>query len=738
MKRGFSRWFSPVLSTAVVLLVLLPSLAFAQSKVMVIREVKHDSSPSLAELSRLTPVQPYEFSPRVLKVLPTRPIAEAQTQYAVADGALQEKALPAVAATLGLNFEGLGRNQYGFSITSEPPDTNGSVGDTQYVQWVNTSFAVFNKTTGALVAGPTPGNALWTGFGGLCESHNDGDPIVQFDKIAKRWVFTQFALSATSHFQCVAVSTTSDATGTYNRYAFSFGTDFPDYPKLGVWPDAYYLNFNIFNATGTAFLGPQPCAIDRNAMLAGTAATMVCFRLSTSFGGLLPSDMDGTIQPAAGEPAFFIDYGTNAILLWKFHVDFAVPANSSITGPTTLSVANFSALCGGGTCVSQPGVLQKLDSLADRMMYRFAYRKFTDGHESLVVNHAISTGERWYEVRDPNGTPTVFQQGTFAPDANTRWMGSIAQDKDGNIGLGYSVSSSSISPSIYFTGRVPSDPLGSMQSEQLIVSGSGAQSGHSRWGDYSAMAVDPTDDCTFWYTQEYIKTTGDFIWNTRIANFKFDSCGGGGGGNPAVTLSTNLLNFKKVVIGQTSSPLSVTLTNSGTATLNISSIVATSDYHISTNTCGSTVSAGGNCSVSVTLTPTKKGARNGTLTFTDNATSSPQTVTLKGTGQSIAVSPTSLDFGSVGVGVTSSSKSVTVSNAGTAVVTFTGFAFAGAAAGDYLITANTCGATINPGANCSVSVALKPTKTGKRNAKLNIKNNGGGSPASVTLTGTGS
>jgi len=394
-------------------------------------------------------------------------------------------------------------------------------------------------------------------------------------------------------------------------------------------------------------------------------------------------------------------------------------------------------LCGGGTCVSQPGVLQKLDSLADRLMYRFAYRKFGDGHESLVVNHSISTGERWYEIRDPNGTPTVFQQGTFAPDANTRWMGSVAMDKDGNIALGYSVSSSSVSPSIFFTGRVPGDPAGSMETEQLIVNGSGAQSGHSRWGDYSAMAVDPVDDCTFWYTQEYIKTTGDFIWNTRIANFKFDSCGGGGG-TPAVTLSTNLLNFKKVVIGQTSSPLSVTLTNTGSATLNISGIATTGDYHISNNTCGATVSAGGNCSVSVTLTPTKKGARNGTLTFNDNASSSPQTVTLKGVGQSIALSPTSLDFGSVAVGVTSSSKSITVSNVSSAVVTFTGFAFAGAAAGDYLITANTCGATIAAGGTCSVSVAFKPAKTGKRNAKLNVKNNGGGSPASATLTGTGS
>ncbi len=732
MKKRFSRSFGTVLGLAVVLFTVFQVSALAQSTMHIIHELKHDTSPPLSELGRMTPAQPNPFSPRLLKVLPTGPVLPVP-QYAVADAALQEQALPPVSATLGLNFEGLGLNQYGFVMQAAPPDTNGTVGATQYVQWVNLEYAVFDKTSGAKVAGPFPGNAVWAGFGGQCQTSNDGDPIVQYDKIANRWILTQFAVHTTPYLQCVAVSTTSDATGTYNRYAFQF-SNFPDYPKLGVWPDAYYITFNMFGAIN--FLGADACAMDRNKMLNGQTATIICFQQAASIGSLLPSDMDGTIQPAAGEPAFFVNYGTNSLRLWKFHVDFTTPANSTFTGPTTLSVSNFSPLCGGGTCVAQPGTTQRLDSLADRLMYRLAYRRFAD-HEALFVNHAITTGERWYEVRDPNGSPTVFQQGTFAPDSSTRWMGSIAADQSGDIALGYSVSSTSVFPSIFFTGRVPGDALGSMETEQLIVNGSGSQTGGlSRWGDYSAMAIDPADDCTFWYTQEYIKANGSFNWNTRIANFKFASCGGGGGGG-AVSLSTLLLNFKKVPIGQTSSPLSVTLTNTGGATLNIFSIAASGDYHISNNTCGATVAAGANCAVSVTFTPTKKGARNGALTFTDDAPDSPQTVTLKGTGQSIALSPTSLNFGTVTVGNTSSQQNVTVTNVGTTTVTFTGFALAGVAAGDYLISANTCSATIAPGANCSVGVQFKPTKTGTRNAKLNVQNNGGGTPSTATLIGVG-
>jgi len=468
---------------------------------------------------------------RPLRLLPTGP---AGSPFAP-DPAVQTTPGPLVATTAGLTFAGVGNGDYGFAPNAAPPDTNGAVGATQYVQWVNESFAVFDKATGAIASGfPKAGNALWAGFGGGCQTNNDGDPIVQYDKAANRWILTQFSVSTLPYLQCVAVSTTSDATGTYNRYAFSYGnTQFPDYPKLGVWPDAYYISFNIFN-NGTSFAGSKVCAYDRTAMLAGGPATQVCFQLSTSFGGLLPSDLDGTTAPPVGSPNFFLNFGTNSLNLWKLHVDFTTPANSTLTGPTNFAVAAFNPACsGGGTCIPQPSTKNQLDSLADRLMYRLAYRNRA-GVESLVVNHSVAVGNkrtgvtsvRWYEIRTPNGTPSVFQQGTLGTsDGIHRWMGSIAMDKVGNIALGYSASSSSVLPSIRYTGRVPTDPLGTMQTETVIQAGGGSQTGNlHRWGDYSAMTVDPVDDCRFWYTTEYLKSNGSFNWSTRIASFKFPGC----------------------------------------------------------------------------------------------------------------------------------------------------------------------------------------------------------------------
>src|SRR5438094_1275264 len=217
------------------------------------------------------------------------------------DPVLQSSPGPFVATTSGLNFAGVGNGDYGFVPNAAPPDTNGAVGATQYVQWVNESFAVFDKTTGTLLHGPVAGNTLWAGFGGGCETNNDGDPIVQYDKMAGRWVFTQFSVSTTPYLQCVAVSTTPDATGTYNRYAFNYGNQFPDYPKLGVWPDAYYVTYNIFT-NGQTFAGPKVCAWDRVAMLAGSPATQVCFQLGTGVNSLLPSDQDGLTPPLQGAP----------------------------------------------------------------------------------------------------------------------------------------------------------------------------------------------------------------------------------------------------------------------------------------------------------------------------------------------------------------------------------------------------------------------------------------------------
>ena len=488
--------------------------------------IQHDVSPPLRDIAR--PPQPRltrEAEP--VRRLPVKlPITEQQ------DAAVQTILGPLVGTTPGLSFAGVGNGDYGFAPDAAPPDTNGTVGATQFVQWVNESFAVFDKTTGARIIGPSAGNSIWAGFGGGCQNNNDGDPIVKYDQINNRWIFTQFSVSTTPYLQCVAVSTTSDATGTYNRYAFNYGSsEFPDYAKLGVWPDAYYISFNMFTNT---FTGAQVCAYDGAAMRAGTSATQVCFHLSSSFGGLLPSDLDGSTLPPSGSPDFFVNFGTNSLNLWKFHVDFVTPGNSTLTGPTNIPVTAFTAACsGGGSCIPQPGTSQKLDSLADRLMYRLAYRNFGD-HESLVVNHSVSVGGRgqakrvgvrWYELRSPNAAPIVFQQGTFSPDSTYRWMGSIAMDKVGNMLLGYSASSGSVFPSIRYTGRLVTDALGTMEAENTLKAGAGSQLRNlNRWGDYSSMAVDPVDGCTFWYTNEYLKANGTFNWSTWIGSFKFASC----------------------------------------------------------------------------------------------------------------------------------------------------------------------------------------------------------------------
>jgi len=711
---------------------------------VVVQEYKHDTGPLLREIAPLLP----EFSTPTEREIENfaNPNQNWRT-LSVPDAVLQtkENSPQASSPPTNLEFDGLGHGDL-FFCNCEPPDNDGAPGINQYVQYINVSYAVYDKA-GNRTLGPLSGNSFWSGFGGSCEADNSGDPIVRFDASAQRWVVSQFAINSTSpDFECVAVSQTADATGAYNRYAFSFNA-FPDYPKMGVWPDAYYFTFNNFNIAGTAYLGANACAMERSKMLVGQTAKMVCFQQNPNQFGELPSDLDGPNPPPAGTPNFVMELdpsGNPNLALFKFHVDFGTPANSTFTGPTLIPVAPFTPLCNGfsrGRCVPQPGgTSDLLESLGDRLMYRLVYRNFGD-HTTLLTTHSIAAGSsggiRWYELRNPETSPTIFQSGTFAPDSKWRWMPAIAMDKNQNIAVGYTLSGSGTGqfPSLVYAGRIPGDPAGTLESEVVMKAGLGSQTGGGhRWGDYSSLTVDPADDCTFWFTEEYQKVNGGFDWSTAIGNFVFPGCTGSG--TPAVSLSPATLNFKKEPIGQTTAPLTVTLTNIGSATLNISNVVATGDYAIFANTCGSTVSSGGNCAVSVTFTPTKKGARNGTLSFTDNAPGSPQTVPLKGTGQSITVSPASLNFGSVAVGNTSPPQTVTVSNVSTAPVSLTGIAFAGTAAGDYLITANTCGATLSGGSNCSVSVAFKPTNTKKRAAKLNIKNNGGPT-ASTTLTGTG-
>lgn len=448
------------------------------------------------------------------------------------DAAVQTAAAGTSAPALGLGFPGLGNGMAGFTVNSAPPDTTGAVGATQYVQVVNSGLAVFNKSTGAVQMGPVPTNTLWSSFTGPCHDDNDGDAVVVYDKAAQRWVISQFAVTAAPYYQCVAVSKTSDATGGYWLYAFNYGSAFPDYPKIGVWSDGYYITFNMFN--GNTFGGAKLCAYDRAKMLIGAAATQQCFQLSTSYGGVLPADVDGATAPPAGAPNYMMNFGASQLNLWKFHTDWTTPANTTLTGPLAVPVATFATACGGGTCIPQLGVTQKLDSLADRLMYRLAYRNFGT-HESLVVSHSVKvgtthknpyTGVRWYEIRSPGTTPVVYQQSTFSPDTTFRWMPSIAMDKVGNIAVGYSASSTAIHPGIRYTGRLVTDALSTMQPESVMLNGLGSQTGSNlaRWGDYSTMTLDPSDDCTFYYSTEYLQNDGAFNWSTQIASFKYPNC----------------------------------------------------------------------------------------------------------------------------------------------------------------------------------------------------------------------
>ncbi len=505
----------------------------AGSGAIVSTDVRHDTSPPLWQMASQAPLNAGSQAQQALVAQGTG----ASFTSSQPDPVARTLSTALTGVTPGLNFEGQNDNDTLalLGVKFVPPDTNGAVGATQFVQIVNVTVAVYDKSRGRRVLGPALISSLWKGFGGPCETGNGGDPVALYDQLARRWFISQlqFNRNFSSNQECIAVSTSADATGSYARYEFDFGGQLPDYPKFGVWPDAYYSSQNMFQAFGGTFtfLGARACALNRAAMLSGAAATQICFR--TNVASLLPSDLDGSVLPPKGSPNFFVDLANSSDLnLFRFHVDFANPTNSTFSGPALIAVAPFSEVCPfaiNRACIQEPAPGERLDSLDDRLMFRLAYRNFGD-HESLVVNHAIKNsgalaGVRWYEIRSPNSSPFVFQQGTVVDPNTSFWMGSIAMDKAGNMALGFSASRLTLDPSVFVVGRAVTDPLGVMSGPSVIVNGTGVQEmSFNRWGDYSAMSVDPSDDCTLWYTQEYYKTTGSFNWTTRIASFSFNSC----------------------------------------------------------------------------------------------------------------------------------------------------------------------------------------------------------------------
>jgi hypothetical protein len=727
----------------------LPALAQQSNNVtkgaVVVNEFKHDTGPVLREIAPLLP----EFGTPPLHEIENPAIPHNWKHTAQKDLVLQSQAIPEQTPSPNVEFDGIG---YGddFFCNCMPPDNDGAPGTTQYVQYVNTTYQVFDKSGNTLL-GPLSGNDFWAGFGGSCQTDDSGDPVVRFDAAAQVWVVSQFALNMSGDdYECVAVSQTSDATGAYYRYAFPFKY-FPDYPKFGVWPDAYYFSFNNFNLPGTTFIGANACAANRAAMLAGNASAMQCFQQSSSISSLLPSDLDGAIPPATGTPNFFMTLdpdGSANLDMYEFSVNWVSPSESTFTGPTLIPVPAFTPLCEGAggheDCVPQPTAgSDPLEALSDRLMYRLVYRNFGD-HTTLLVSHSIvagsSGGPRWYEIHDPETGPFVYQSGTYAPDGNWRWMPSMAMDQDQDIAVGYSWSGSGAGdyPSVNYAGQMPSDPQGTLESEVVMQAGAGSQKsgGFDRWGDYTSMTVDPTDDCTFWYTEEYMQATGQnggFNWSTVIGSFSFPECGAGGTPNFHVAANP--------------SSLTVTVGNSGTSTMTVYPVNGFSgSVSLSASGLPGGVTAEFNpnpTSTTSTLTLTVSGsATTGTSPITVTSTSGSLTntttvnLTVSNFAPAVSLSPTSLTFASVVVGQTSTAKSVTVTNTGSATLDISSIT----TSGPFALATSTkpCGSTLAAGSNCKIEVTFTPTQQGANTGTLSIYDNAANNPQTVPLSGTGS
>jgi hypothetical protein len=511
----------------------------------VIYPVKQDISPALRTIPPIQTVAPG-------KKAPENPPIPKQGRIlgnggAGADAALQVRPGSTNMPAPIVNFEGINNIDGVY-----PPDTQGDVGPNHFIQWVNLHFAIYSKT-GVTLYGPAAGNTLWTGFGGPCETSNDGDPQTNYDHLADRWVMSQFALPnypSGPYYQCFAVSTTPDPLGAWYRYAFvASATKMNDYPKVGVWPDGYYLTVNQFTG-GASWGGLGVFIFERDQMLVGGVAREVYFdtgAVTLNYGGAVPADLDGT-PPAPGTPGYVAEWddftwgmgdAADTMRIWEVHADWTNPANSTFGLNANydpnfkITTADVLPLCiGNRNCIPQPGTLVKVDAIGDRLMQRLQYRNI-GGVGKLTVNHTVDAGGgragvRWYQFTNPGTGWTMADEGTFAGlggDTDNRWMGAAALDVQGNMAVGYSVSSSTTYPSIRYNGRLAGDPAGTLGTEATLIVGAGSQTGSvGRWGDYSALLVDPADECTFWYTQEYFTTTGPAPWQTRIGSFKFPSC----------------------------------------------------------------------------------------------------------------------------------------------------------------------------------------------------------------------
>jgi hypothetical protein len=507
-----------------------------------------DVSPTLRDLARLDAARSDNSANHHLLddpwVAPESP-REAHDADPVAQSMLGPHAMPAPIVTF---------DAYPNMCSCSPSSASGAVGPSHYVVIGHLHFAVYNKS-GALLLGPLSNNTLWAGFGAPCETQNGGQPFVLYDRMADRWILINLNVSS-PYSICIAVSTSGDPTGSYYRYSINTGTNRPEGPKPGVGSNAFYIGTREFEGATGPFVGIGAYAMNRAQMLGGDPAPQVISFLVPAGGfqynsgdGLVPADLDGSVPPPAGSPHAYVGsmdmggpYGASqdALTMWHFDANFGNPPASTFTLAEVIPVSPFTSVLpspcpSNRQCIPQPGTTNKLDhgGYRQRVLPRVAYRNF-GSHESLVTNQSVDggggmSGIRWYEIRDPYGSPFVHQQGTFVPgafDGIHRWMGSIAMDRSGNIALGYSVSNGTTTfPGIRYTGRLASDPIGSLpQGEGIIVEGTGAQLVSNRWGDYNTMTVDPVDDCTFWYVNQYVPVTSGNGWRIRVGAFKFAEC----------------------------------------------------------------------------------------------------------------------------------------------------------------------------------------------------------------------
>lgn len=471
----------------------------------------------------------------------------APRRVAVAASAQQPQfSLPSAAPAPALPHVRTGGSRFNIEgVRAAGGSVGAALGDHQYVQLANGQLAVYRKDGGTMQLAPVRANAMFidaaaSPAGAACGSHRAGQAAIHFDQLASRWIIAQRAPGPRQDgpwYLCLAVSATSDATGSYHRYALLMNNArgqplYFDDPQLAVWPDAYYVSASLFDHPQGSYRGPRICGVERQALLRGMDARLRCRDAGAGAPALAPASLEGYMAPASGaSPALLLGLDFSAagrgerLLMWRF----SFSANR-LQGPFAIPVAAFTIACpGGDACIGQPAPGAPLPALGTRLMPRPVYRN-SDHGATLLATHAIQMGGgqvalRWYAISDPHGAAQVSQQGSLAPDASSRWMGSIGIDKAGDIALGYSVAAPDTPPGIRYTGRVPTDPPGRMQAEEVIFNGDGVEPGSAAPMRASgALALDPVDGCTFWYTQRYLPGTGSANWRTRIASFKFEAC----------------------------------------------------------------------------------------------------------------------------------------------------------------------------------------------------------------------